>query len=412
MQLLNKIKTELKPDTTVLVEIELFVKEINKEIKKNKITAECVTGGSVAKGTFLRGDFDIDLFVKFDYSYKDKDISKLLKKVLSKFKPELVHGSRDYFQLKQASLNYEIVPVLDVKDPSKAINVTDMSPMHVNWVKKHLKKGMDDDIRLAKKFCKAINVYDAESYINGFSGHVIDILIIHYGSFINLLKQSQKWLPKVIIDTEKYYRNKMDVMFNINKSKTSGPMVVVDPILKSRNAASALSLDKFDIFKKKARAFLKKPSYDYFIEEKITKEFLKQKYKKNLYILELEPKKGKKDVVGSKILKSFKFLNKELKELGFEINKPGWYWDKNVLMWFVFEKTKLPETRIIEGPPLDMKEACKQFKKKYKKCFEKNKKLCSEVKVKKRSVEENIRELSKKSYFKEKIKLSQIEKYL
>ena len=411
MKFLDKIKKELQPDLTVIKKVNDFVDSINKEIKKHNVKAVCVTGGSVAKNTFIKGDFDVDLFVKFNPKYND--ISTLLGKILKKFNPELVHGSRDYYQVKK-ELNYEIVPVLDIKDPDKAENVTDMSPFHVDWVNKNLKKGQADEIRLTKKFCKVINVYGAESYIKGFSGHVVDILIIYYGSFLNLLKKSQKWQPKVIIDTEQHYKNKRDVLFNMNQSKIKGPMIVVDPILKTRNAASALSYEKFVLFKNKAKEFLKKPSPKYFVEEKIGITSLRKKFKKNLFILTLRAKSGKKDVVGSKILKAYKFMRDELKKLGFDIKNSGWAWNNKyrVLYWFVFKDLELPATKIIDGPPLDMKDHVQIFKKKYKKTFVKKDRLFAEVKAKYRTVEENIKEISKKDYFKEKIKLIKTEKYI
>ncbi len=413
MEFLIKVKKELQPDFNVIKQVNDFVSNINIEIKKNNIKAVCVTGGSVAKATFLKGDFDVDLFVKFDYSYKEKNLSKLLEKILTKFHPELVHGSRDYFHIKD-KLNYEIVPVLDVKNPELAVNVTDMSPLHVYWVNDKLKKGQDDEIRLTKKFCKVIKVYGAESYINGFSGHVVDILIIKYGSFLNLLKESQKWKPQVVIDIEKYYNNNRDVLFNMNQSKITGPMIVIDPILKTRNAASALSYEKFAIFKKKASAFLKNPSEKFFMEEKIGVTLLKKKYKKNLFIMTLKAKSGKNDVVGSKIVKAYKFMKTELQKVGFEFSKTGWAWNDKyrVLFWFVFKNIELPEIKIIEGPPLDKKDHVKVFKKKYKKCYEKKGKLFAEVKVKLRTADENILEISKKDYFKEKIKLVKTEKYI
>jgi len=69
---LEKIKTELKPDTSIIKKVDLFVKKIDELIKKSKIKAKCTKGGSLAKGTFIKGDFDVDLFIKFDYSYKQK----------------------------------------------------------------------------------------------------------------------------------------------------------------------------------------------------------------------------------------------------------------------------------------------------------------------------------------------------
>jgi tRNA nucleotidyltransferase (CCA-adding enzyme) len=414
MKFLEQVKKELMPDVSVLREVNLFIDNLNSLIKKDKIKASCVAGGSVAKGTFLKDDFDVDLFVKFDYSYKDKDISNLLEGVIKKYKFERLHGSRDYFQIKDKNINYEIVPVLDVKKPELAENVTDMSPMHVDWVKKNLKKGQDDDIRLTKKFCKAAEVYGAESYIRGFSGHTIDILIIHYGSFLNLLKFAVKWKAPCIIDVEKYYRNSQDILFSMNQSKIEGPMIIVDPILKTRNAASAISYEKFALFKKKAADFMKKPSEKFFEEPEIGKTYLRKKFKKNLFIIALEAKEGKKDVIGSKILKGFKFMKSEIAKTGFKIKNSGWTWNnkKHVLFWFVVDNLKLPEKKIIEGPPTEMEEFAKDFKKKYKKCFVKKKRLFAEIILKQISPEDAIKAISKKEYFKEKIKLEKTEKYI
>jgi tRNA nucleotidyltransferase (CCA-adding enzyme) len=79
MKFLEEIKKELMPDISVLKEINSFIENLNQIIKKNKIKAVCVPGGSVAKGTFLKDDFDVDLFVKFNPGYKDKELSHILK---------------------------------------------------------------------------------------------------------------------------------------------------------------------------------------------------------------------------------------------------------------------------------------------------------------------------------------------
>lgn len=412
MEFLEKVKEDLRPDDSVLEKTRGFISEINKRIKFQKIKASCVEGGSVAKGTFLKDDFDVDLFVKFDYSYNDKDISGMLEGILKGYIPDRLHGSRDYFQIKKDSLNYEIVPVLDVKDPERALNVTDMSPMHVDWVKKNIKKGQEDDIRLAKKFCKVIGAYGAESYIRGFSGHVIDILVIHYKGFINLLKESAKWKAPVVVDTERHYKNKMDILFSINRSKIEGPMIVVDPLLKSRNAASALSYEKFALFKKKAAAFLKKPEIKYFIPEETGKAHLKKKFK-SIYIITLEAKEGKKDVVGSSILRAFTLMKAGLEKKGFKIKQSGWEWNnkKHVLFWFVFKDSLLPQTKIMQGPPLSMEEHAKVFRKKYRDCKIRANKLYASVKNEFRKPKDAIEAISCEDYIKSRLKLKEIEKY-
>lgn len=247
MKLLNEVIAKIKPPKGLFEkEINEVVSAINSDLKKSKIKAEAVVGGSFAKDTHLIGDHDCDIFVRFDYKkYKETDLSELLEKILKQFKAERVHGSRDYFQFRK-SLNYEVVPVLKINKASEAVNVTDASPLHVAWIRKYKKS---DEIRLAKAFCKAYKIYGAESYIKGFSGHVLDILTVYYGDFIKLLKASQKWKDKTVIDIMKYHD---DALFELNSSKLQSPLIVVDPIQKDRNAAAALSYEAVEMFKKKS----------------------------------------------------------------------------------------------------------------------------------------------------------------
>ncbi len=57
-----------------------------------------------------------------------------------------MHGSRDYFQIKEKGFTFEVVPILKIKDAKEAMNITDVSPLHAAWVKKH--KKFADDIAL------------------------------------------------------------------------------------------------------------------------------------------------------------------------------------------------------------------------------------------------------------------------
>ena len=58
--------------------------------------------------------------LRFDYN-----LSALLARLLEPWKPERIHGSRDYFQIRN-ELVFEVVPVLKVEHPSQAVNVTDI----------------------------------------------------------------------------------------------------------------------------------------------------------------------------------------------------------------------------------------------------------------------------------------------
>ena len=242
----------------------LFLRKLNSSLKEGK----AILGGSGAKGTWLSGNHDMDIFVLYGYSkFRDKSpglsnlLETVLKKAFSGTKISRVHGSRDYFKLSFEGFNFEVVPILKISRAEQAINITDISPLHSRWVNKHAAKSKDD-IRLLKRFCKAQNLYGAESYIGGFSGYVLEILIAHYGSFEKVLKASLKWKEKDIIDPSRFYKGR-EALFHINSSKLQSPLIVVDPVDKSRNAYAALSEDKFLRFKDTAKKYLHKPGEEF-----------------------------------------------------------------------------------------------------------------------------------------------------
>ena len=407
MELLKQVIEELRPEKDVVDKCTIVLDSINSEIKKNKVKATAVLGGSIAKGTFLKDDYDCDIFVKFNLDYKKKDISDLLEKILKVFpKVNRIHGSRDYFQFSMRNIMFEVVPVLNIKKAEQAVNITDCSPLHVKWVKDSLKKNqkLADEIRLAKAFCKACNVYGAESYLRGFSGHVLDILTIYYNGFMPLLENTIKWKEREVIDFNNYYKG--SALERLNKSKLS-PLIVIDPIQPERNAAAVLSKENFLLFKRFVSDFLKKPSKKFFEKKEVTIEELKDKSKgKKLVLLDVKALDGKEDVVGSKLLKAFNYVDKNLVLNGFTLYEKGWKWDKKkkVLFWFILKHEILSESFKRVGPPVKNKENAKAFMKKHMKTFIQGRRICANVKREFRKPENLIKALKKGKYLKERAK--------
>ena len=360
-EILNKTRTQnLIEDKKAIKDM---IKKIELSIKKNKIDAKVLLGGSAAKGTFIGNDYDIDIFIMFNYKkYKDQNenLSKLLKKILKGFKAVMVHGSRDYYQINK---RFEIIPVLHVKNPKDVLNVTDASPLHVKWVesaiKKSKNKNIQEDIKLTKLFFKSCQVYGAESYIKGFSGHVTDILTIYYGSFLKTIEAISKWKNETKIDIENH-KTFLDI------SKTFGPLTIIDPVQPNRNAAAALGTECYNKAIKSSKAFLKKPNIKYFEIKEFNLNDIKKKY--NL-IIKAKPLNGKQDIVGAKLMKSYKFIKKEIKL--YNVKKSGWYWDKNKVSYFYYniENTDIPKEYIQTGPKTEHIEHVKVFKAKYKNAY-------------------------------------------
>jgi len=408
---LSKIKPEKKYVDNFMSEVNRVVSWFNTAIRAENVVAECTKGGSVAKETFLKKDHDIDIFIKFSKEYKSNELSDMLEHIIKlvanklDFKYKRVHGSRDYFQFEYRNLLFEIIPVLKIFNINDAENLTDASPLHVGFIKKQISKKpkLADEIRLAKQFCKGIGVYGSESYIKGFSGHSLDLLISFYGSFINFISSTKYWQDKIIIDVE----NKLkDPLKNLNKSKLQSPIILIDPIDNKRNATAALSKEKYDIFIEKAQEFLENPSINFFKVEKMNLRKIKEKYHKEWGIfLNIEPVKDKsKDVQGTHILKAKEFIQKELKNNDFKIIKSDFDFEH---IYIIIKKEKLSNTLIHRGPPTNKRKACKEFKEKHKNSkniFTKNKKMYIELKRKYKEPEALVKKLIKDNYVTSRVK--------
>ena len=409
MEMLNNVLKKIKPTKEEEKQVKEIVDSFLNKLNKNLRDAKAVLGGSGAKDTWLKGSHDVDVFVQFDYKkYKDKSdkLSNLLEKVLKKTfsKIEMLHGSRDYFQVKEENFTFEIIPILKIKDADKALNITDISPLHAEWVNKHNYK---DDIRLMKQFLRANKIYGAESYIRGFSGYDIEILVIYYKGFMNLVKAAGKWGKKIVVDPEKYYKDDREVLREMNKSKTASPLVIVDPVQKERNVAAALSNEKFELFKILCRRFLKEKSPDYFEIKEVTIDELKKKAGKNRLILfDIETLKNKEDIAGSKMVKAFEYIGKRFSLNDFSVLDEGWKWDKakKAMFWYIVEDEVLDEFIKREGPPVKAKKHAEAFKKAHKNAFAEKGRLYAKIKREFRKPEQLAKTLVKDEYLKDKIK--------
>ncbi|MCK9596083.1 nucleotidyltransferase domain-containing protein [Candidatus Pacearchaeota archaeon] len=390
--ILKEVLIKINPPEIEIKSIEKFLKgfinNLKGKLKTINARAEVFVGGSFAKNTLIKkGLYDIDVFVRFDEKYKEKDISKLLERALkgTRQKYSVIHGSRDYFKIDvDDNFFIELIPVIKVKNPKEAGNITDLSYFHVNYIEKKLNKNMIDDVRLAKAFCHANKCYGAESYINGFSGYALELLIIYYKNFLNFLRAMTRVEDREIIDIEKLYKNKQELIMNMNSAKMSSPIILIDPTYKERNALAALSKETFEEFKKACSNFLKNPKEESFQIKRADLEKIKEnanKKKEEFVLLNLETNKQEGDIAGSKLVKFYKHLGEELEKFYKIINK-GFEYDgeKNAEAFFV---VKSKGEIIFNGPSIKDKKNMRRFKKRHKKTLIKNGKIFAKEKASK-----------------------------
>ncbi len=361
------------------IKVQEFLDYLQAEIIRYGISAELFIGGSFAKGTLTKRDtYDVDVYVRFDWceNYLSDTLEKSLRNVAKVLNSQLqrIHGSRDYFRISKDDIIFEVIPVVKITHPKQAYNVTDLSYFHVKYLKKKIKKTqLAQEIILAKRFFQAQRLYGAEGYVSGFSGYGIECLIIYYKSFLNMLKILAKTKDRIIIDIEKDYKNKNEVLFSLNESKLQSPVILVDPTWKDRNVLAALSHETFKKFQEKAKDFLKKPSREFFELTEISTGNLQEiaKRKKGDFLhIKLETDKQEGDVAGTKMKKFSRFLEFEMRKYFDIVASEFDYAEGQKSDFYLVVK---PRKEFIKtGPPIKMKAAVRAFKALNKKTFVKN----------------------------------------
>jgi tRNA nucleotidyltransferase (CCA-adding enzyme) len=172
------------------------------------------------------------------------------------------------------------------------------------------------------------------------------------------------------------------VLLDVNASKLASPIILIDPTYPQRNALAALSNETFERFKEKCREFLKKPSIKAFEIEKKDIEKIREQAKKNkkeFVLLELDTHKQEGDIAGSKMIKFFKHLGKEISRY-FTITHNGFEYNggKSAQAYFVAESKK---EIIFTGPFIEDKKSLDAFKKLHKHVFEKDKRVYAKEKI-------------------------------
>ena len=389
-EILEKIEPNSEDINNIKEKLKEFLDSFKKNIKNKKIKAEIFIGGSFAKNTIIKKEhYDVDIFLRFDKKYKGKNISVITKQALSRIKNVTqIHGSRDYFKVKvNHSVLLEIIPVLKVSNPKESENITDLSYFHVKYINNRIKsKKILDEIRIAKAFCHANGVYGAESYISGFSGYGLELLIYHYKSFMNFIKAMAKektGKEKLIIDIEKDYKNKAEILLDVNSSKLNSPIILIDPTYRQRNVLAALSVETFNTFKESCKNFIKNPSSKAFEIKKLNLDEIRNKAKKNkneIIILKATTEKQEGDIAGSKLIKFQRHLRDEISKY-FTIKDSGFeYSEKKTSLYYFAVKKK--DDIIREGPKIKDNENVRKFKKMHSSTFSKKGRIYAKDKIK------------------------------
>lgn len=361
----------LKEERAVLKVAEWLMDRIREEALKGGLEVEVSLEGSLAKGTWLKTEPEIDIFIHLPPSFPREEfggkVMEISKRATSGFRSMERYAEHPYLEAFVEGYRVNIVPCYIVEKGSW-LSATDRTRYHTLYVKERLSDEGKREVRLLKRFMRGIGAYGAEIKTGGFSGYLCELLIIYYGSFINTLSAASKWRSKELLDLEGYYP-KTEEAFKLFGER----LIFIDPVDKFRNVAAGVREDKKSIFTVASRVFIKKPRIEFFYPPKIkplSPPDLKRSILRRgstLIFIKFLKDNVVPDIIWGQLFKAEKALFSLLERYGFKPIKSAVWSDERKLHIFLLEVESHTLPNIVKhiGPPVSKMEHSENFLKKH-----------------------------------------------
>jgi tRNA nucleotidyltransferase (CCA-adding enzyme) len=318
---------------------------VDRQTAGNSDIVQVVFGGSFAKGTWLRGDADIDIFFKVRHLVpveKFEELGRSVgKKALKAYNPRLRYSDHPYVEAFVKDVRINIVPCYDIEQ-GKWQSAADRSPFHTEFISRNFDEEKRRQARLLKMFFKAAGIYGAEISTGGFSGYVSEVLVLKYGSFEAVLSAAADWKERQVVSAGHYDED-------IVKGFIS-PIVIIDPVDSRRNLGTAISPESVGRFLLAARAYLDRPSIEFFKNNQHKPDA--KKLLPNVLLVEFSHKERSPDVVWGQLKRTTNAIAKQLELADFKVLRSSCVTDekKFAALAFLLDSITLPPYTKKKGP--------------------------------------------------------------
>jgi tRNA nucleotidyltransferase (CCA-adding enzyme) len=342
-----------------------IIDRINSLGREEGLKINAMLVGSSARGTWLSGERDLDIFIIFPSEVSREHLEEKGLYIARKVSKEAVsseerYAEHPYINAVFNGFEVDLVPAFGVSSAAEMKSAVDRTPFHNSYVRNRI-TGLEDEVLMLKQFMKGCGVYGSELRTHGFSGYLVELLIVHYGSFIKALESACGWKPGIIIDIEKH-----------GNAAHIDPLVVIDPVDPGRNVAAALSLDNMCIFMDKACEFIRNPDISYFYPETLEplddskfKDLLKARGT-SLIAIEFMSPDVVEDVLFPQLHKMESSVREMFKRHDFRVFNSGVWADGKAVLLYELESAALPELKKHSGPQIWAGQHAIAFKSKYR----------------------------------------------
>jgi len=326
-----------------------LVELVKKEAAKHPEVTLVELGGSYAKGTWLRGKLDLDIFVKIKKEVQEKQFEEIGKEIgftsMKNFNPYVRYSEHPYVEAEARNTKVNVVPCYDV-EKGEWKSAADRSSFHTKFILEKLDDEKKNEVRLLKKFLRGVDIYGAEIAKEGFGGYVAEVLIYHYDSFIKVLEAAANFTQGQIIGNP--------------TKKFETALILIDPIDSNRNLGTAISAQNFGRLILAARAYLKKPSLEFFNGKKFLPN---TKNLKNTIVIKFNYKWRSPDIIWGQAKRGATALSGQLELGGFQVLRKSAMTDEKseAAMLFLLHSPVIEKFMVKNGPDVFRKLETENF---------------------------------------------------
>jgi len=371
---LARVEPDAEERARLAAVVETLTERTNEVVADLPVEAEPLHVGSTARDTWIAGDRDVDLFVRFSTDLPRADLERLGLDVGHAVLPDghEEYAEHPYVTGEVDGFAVDLVPCYAVDSATEIRTAVDRTPFHTDYLKARLDAETTAEIRVFKQFLKGVGVYGSDLRTRGFSGYLTELLVLAFGDARSTLDAVSDWHPPVVFDPEEHGTRTFD-----------DPLVVVDPTDPERNVAAVLSAENLARLQHHARAVLADPAVEAFfphppapISAEAVREHLRRRETTPVAVVFETP-----DVVDDdlypQLRRSLSGVGDELDRRGFSVFRRATFADsaprggapgdageaapsKSVLL-FELSVAELPAVECHEGPPVHVREHAAAF---------------------------------------------------
>jgi tRNA nucleotidyltransferase (CCA-adding enzyme) len=365
----EEVLQEVTPDAAEQAAVEAVVSDLLARCDA-RLAAEGIAGqasiqGSVAKGTWLRGGADLDLFLLLDPSVPQERLETV---AVSVGQAVLEATQKKYAQHPYLTGTFrghavDLVPAYRVEAASAKMSAVDRTPFHTAWVRERLGAHKRAQARLLKRWLKGTGAYGAQTAVGGFSGYLAEVLVARFLSFDGVLV----WLAGGA-------QPRRLALGDDQVADDVSPLVVVDPVDPARNCAAAVSLPTLERAAEAAKAYRRQPGRRFFFPNPPRAE-LPAALRASLEAQDaawagvlLRPRSRRLDIVFPQFQRAARTLEAGLAAAGFAVRRldvAASDDESEILLQAVCGGEPLAPRRLHAGPPDDGRPNAQRFREKW-----------------------------------------------